>query len=185
MTRWKIIKFSMTQNSKENNNSDNNIVSKLSYIVNTSTRSNTKRSDNTFSFCTQSSGSNLRIYKASNAAKCNAHLPRDNIEKTLSLYNSRQLVRADRCCLIDEVRFLAPLGVVSSNVPSSRLFVASPLSVSSRFRGLPRFLTLALGCAMPSVLSASSPPLWISIELLTPTCAIMRFVFAVYHVFEY
>ena len=95
---------------------------------------------------------------------------RDNNENTLSLYNSRQLVRADRCCLIDEVRFLAPLGVVSSNVPSSRLFAASPLSVSLLFRGLPRFLTLAVVCAMPSVLSATSPPLRISIELLTPTC---------------
>ena len=73
---------------------------------------------------------------------------------------------------MDEVRFLAPLGVVSSNVPSSRLFAASPLSVSLLFRGLPRFLTLAVVCAMPSVLSATSPPLRTSIDLLTPTCPV-------------
>ena len=73
---------------------------------------------------------------------------------------------------MDEVRFLAPLGVVSSNVPSSRLFAASPLSVSLLFRGLPRFLTLAVVCAMPSVFSATSPPLRTSIDLLTPTCPV-------------
>ena len=72
---------------------------------------------------------------------------------------------------MDELRFLAPLGV-SSNVPSSRLFAASPLSVSLLFRGLPRFLTLAVVHAMPSVLSATSPPLRISIDLLTPTCPV-------------
>ena len=70
------------------------------------------------------------------------------------------------------MRFLAPLSVASSNIPSSHLFVASPLSVSSRFRSLPHFLTLAVGCAMPSVLSVLSPPLRISIELLTPTCPV-------------
>ena len=118
----------------------------------------------------------LRIYKASNT-KCNAHLPRDNIKKTLSLYNSRQLIRADRCCLIDEMRFLAPLGVVSSNVPSSRLFAAPPLSVSVCFR-VSVSAAFHVSChwpfcvRCPCVLSATSPQLRFSVKLLTPTCPV-------------
>ena len=63
--------------------------------------------DNTFSFCTHSSGSSLRIYRASNTARCNLDLPRVKIEKISSLYNLRQLALPDKWRLIDDVRSLS------------------------------------------------------------------------------
>ena len=118
--------------------------------------------DNTFSFWTQSSGSNLRMYKASNTARCNKDLPRDKTENTPSEYHSRQLALPDRWHLIAEVPFPWPddLAVVTSDIaaceslplrPASLQFglprsrsVCCPTSSLSCFRGLPRFFTLTV-----------------------------------------
>ena len=93
--------------------------------------------DNTFSFWTQSSGSNLRMYKASNTARCNKDLPRDKTENTSSEYHSRQLALPDRWHLIAEVPFPWPddLAVVTSDPAACESLPLRPASLQFR---LPR-----------------------------------------------
>ena len=94
--------------------------------------------DNTFSFWTQSSGSNLRMYKASNTARCNKDLPRDKTENTSSEYHSRQLALPDRWHLIAEVPFPWPddLAVVTSDPAACESLPLRPASLQFR---LPRY----------------------------------------------
>ena len=116
--------------------------------------------DNTFSFCTHSSGSSLRIYRASNTARCNLDLPRVKIEKISSLYNLRQLALPDKWRLMDDVRSLSsvtfdacccslPLGLfgwlLRSTPPTSVDFMSvfvDFMAVFVSLLGLPRFLLL-------------------------------------------